>query len=130
MSENVPPVPGVPACNGSPAPEEGLPLAGSITDGIIGAAGTVPCMEAGAQPGALLAKGNAEESENSLAEDMEHGDCDGGEQCGGNVRCSLFFEYLGRKVSIFCAALEERDVLCALLRAPELQLRVTVTRSN
>lgn len=90
MSENEPSVPGLPACNGTAAPQEGLPLADCITDGITGAVGTVPCVEAGVQPGALLAKGNVEESGNSLAEDVARGDCDGEERCGGNVRCCLF----------------------------------------
>lgn len=90
MSDNVSSVPGLPACNGTAAPQEGLPLADGITDGITGAVGTVPCVEAGAQPGTLLAKGNVEESGNSSAEDVARGDCDGEQRCRGNVRCCLF----------------------------------------
>ncbi|NXJ15272.1 ERMIN protein, partial [Odontophorus gujanensis] len=82
MSENVPRVHGVPACNGGAAPEDGPSPTRGIADGIAGTAGTVPCAEAGGQPGAPAAKGNAEESENSLAGDVAHGDCDGEERCG------------------------------------------------
>ncbi|XP_065606947.1 ermin [Cyrtonyx montezumae] len=82
MSENVPRVHGVPACNGSAAPADGPPPTHGIADGIAGTAGTVPCGEAGGQHGAPAAKGNAEESENPLAGDVARGDCDGEERCG------------------------------------------------
>lgn len=111
MSENVPMVPGVPACNGSAAPEEGLPLDDGVTNGIGRAVGTVPCMEAAAQPGTPLAKGNVEESGNSLAEDTAHGDCDGEEQCGGNVRGRLLLSIWAEKFLFDVQPYERRDVL-------------------
>ncbi|NXI69724.1 ERMIN protein, partial [Anseranas semipalmata] len=81
MTEDVPVAPSMPECNGSVAPEKGPLQVISIIDDIARSVGTVPYMNADTSPDAPLAKGNQEESSNSLAEDIVRGDFDGEKQC-------------------------------------------------
>lgn len=101
MTEDVPAVPSMPECNGSLVPEKGPLQVIGIIDDIARPIGTGPYMNADTSPDALLAKGNQEESRNSLVEDVVCAEFDGEKRCEGKVRCYL---YLGiwREKPLFC----------------------------
>nr|XP_047937001.1 ermin [Anser cygnoides] len=80
MTEDVPVVPSMPECNGSVVPEKGPLQVIGIIDDIARSVGTGPYTNADTSPDAPLAKGNQEESRNSLVEDSVCGDFDGEKQ--------------------------------------------------
>ncbi|NXK88941.1 ERMIN protein, partial [Formicarius rufipectus] len=85
MTEEVPAVPTMPACNGSAAPQDGpLPASGLIPE-TAKSVGTVPYANAETSPDAPPAKENLEENRNSLVEDITAADFAREKRCQGTL---------------------------------------------
>ncbi|XP_069717806.1 ermin [Phaenicophaeus curvirostris] len=81
MMEEAPVASTMPECNGSVPTEKGSLQVIAVIDEIAKSVGTVPYTNAEMSPDAPLAEESQEESRNSSAENVAHGDLDGEKQC-------------------------------------------------
>ncbi|NWW18212.1 ERMIN protein, partial [Falcunculus frontatus] len=136
MTEEIPAVPTMPACNGSVAPEDGpLQVIGGI-DEIAKSVGTVPYANAETSPDTSPEKENVEENRNSLAEDITPGNFAGEKRCQGIVqgclslsvgreKFSLIYSLMNNGIALRCRAGPGTAALPAAGAAPGTEVAET-----